>query len=162
MHNVKPSSLTTLTSRRGIAILVAVTCAVVVVAAVYSRSSNDDESAPPTSQLDAQEPAVSKSPSPSENAPEPPAAAGVPAPVRIVDAGPATGTSSPEGDAAPQDVSHLIGLTEDEATAAAIAEGLSVRISRRDTESFMGTTDYTLSRVNFEVESGRVVSARIG
>lgn len=56
----------------------------------------------------------------------------------------------------------IVGLVEDEARKAAAEEGFTVRITRRDGESFVVTRDLRADRVNFNIENGVVVCASVG
>lgn len=52
----------------------------------------------------------------------------------------------------------LIGMTIEEASAAAIDRGLTLRVMRQDGEDLMGTADFRPNRVNVEVTEGRVTA----
>jgi hypothetical protein len=56
----------------------------------------------------------------------------------------------------------LVGLTENDAIAAIVAEGLVARVVARDGEYFMVTEDYSVSRINLEIENDRVTRATVG
>jgi|GraSoiStandDraft_5_1057265.scaffolds.fasta_scaffold516658_1 hypothetical protein len=56
----------------------------------------------------------------------------------------------------------LVGMMEDEATVQAMNEGYTVRVTRRDGNSFPVTRDYRTDRVNFDVEQNVVVAASVG
>ena len=56
----------------------------------------------------------------------------------------------------------LIGMTEAEAIAAIEAEGLIARVVARDGEYFMVTEDYSVSRINLEIEDDLVIEATVG
>lgn len=56
----------------------------------------------------------------------------------------------------------LVGLTEDEATKTATANGWAVRIAMRDGEPFTLTMDYRQDRVNLTVEKNVVTEVNIG
>jgi hypothetical protein len=56
----------------------------------------------------------------------------------------------------------LIGMTENGAIAAIAAEGLIARVVARDGEYFMVTEDYSVSRINLEIENDRVTRATVG
>lgn len=56
----------------------------------------------------------------------------------------------------------LVGLTEEEAVAKITDSGMRVRVRSKDGESFMGTCDYRMDRVNLHIENGKVTKASIG
>ena len=56
----------------------------------------------------------------------------------------------------------LIGEFEDRAVASASAQGIAVRIARRDGEDFPLRSDERFRRVNLFVEGGIVVRAEVG
>jgi DNA polymerase II large subunit len=55
-----------------------------------------------------------------------------------------------------------VGLTEKEAVAKAKSEGRQWRVLRRDDESFPATQDFVESRINFEIDNGKVTKATYG
>jgi hypothetical protein len=55
-----------------------------------------------------------------------------------------------------------VGLTKKEAIAEAEAEDRAWRILREDDESFLATQDYVPSRINFEIDNGKVTKATYG
>jgi hypothetical protein len=55
-----------------------------------------------------------------------------------------------------------VGLTKDEAIAAAEEAGVPWRIEREDGEEFALTMDYRPDRVNFSVEEGVITAVRAG
>ena len=61
-----------------------------------------------------------------------------------------------------EEVLKLVGLTEDEATSTAEANGWIVRISSRDGEDFPLTMDYVQNRVNLVISEGKVTSVSVG
>ena len=56
----------------------------------------------------------------------------------------------------------LIGLSEKSAIAKIKKAGLIARVTRRNKESSPGTPDFDSSRVNLEVDKGRVTKAEVG
>lgn len=61
-----------------------------------------------------------------------------------------------------EDVLGAVGLTETEAMEKARAQGLEGRITCVDGKALNVTTERTESRVNFELQNGRVISSTIG
>ncbi len=57
---------------------------------------------------------------------------------------------------------HVIGMKENEATAAISAIGGASRIGRRDAEYFPLTMDYSTNRITLEIDNGIVTQANIG
>lgn len=58
---------------------------------------------------------------------------------------------------------YYLGMAEDAATVLAYNEGFDVvRITARDGNYFVGTRDYRIDRMNFEVRNGLVVAASVG
>lgn len=55
----------------------------------------------------------------------------------------------------------LIGMTEDAAVAKVQATGRTIRIARRDKETFALTMDYRPDRINIQVDNGKVTSVDI-
>jgi hypothetical protein len=55
-----------------------------------------------------------------------------------------------------------VGLTKKEAIAKAKAEGRQWRILREDDETFMATQDFVDTRINFEIDHGKVSKATYG
>ena len=55
-----------------------------------------------------------------------------------------------------------VGLTKNAAIAKAKADGRPWRIGREDGESFMLTQDFIPNRVTFEIDNGKVTSAKFG
>ena len=79
---------------------------------------------------------------------------------RVVDA--QAGSSTAPQDRPDNDTTgaeSYIGLSEEDATEKARAEGYDHRIVARDGEEFMVTMDYREDRINFSIENGRVVKA---
>lgn len=72
--------------------------------------------------------------------------------------------SVPAAEATPQtiDTSVYIGLSEQEATELANSKGLTSRVVRIDSEEFMVTMDYSPTRLNFEIDGGKVTSVTLG
>lgn len=62
----------------------------------------------------------------------------------------------------PMTAERFVGLTESDAMSLAEAWGLKTRVESRDSESYGITADYVFDRVNFTIESGTVVAARLG
>lgn len=60
------------------------------------------------------------------------------------------------------DVKGLVGLTEKKALAKITAAGMTARIQQRDKETFVGTCEFRTSRVNLNIQKGKVKSADIG
>ncbi len=56
----------------------------------------------------------------------------------------------------------LIGLDETEAIAKIKIAGLEARVTRKDAERFMGTTDRRIDRINLEIDNGKVTNAHRG
>jgi hypothetical protein len=56
----------------------------------------------------------------------------------------------------------LIGKTEDEASLLAASSGYALRVTRQDTEQFMGTAEFRSDRIKVEIDNGLVTSVRIG
>ena len=56
----------------------------------------------------------------------------------------------------------LMGLTEKDAFAKVEATGRTIRLARRDKETFALTMDYRPDRINIEVDNGAVTEASIG
>ena len=56
----------------------------------------------------------------------------------------------------------LIGLTEEKAAKLIEKNGMKMRITNRDGESFFGTMDARSDRVNVAISKGKVTSADIG
>jgi hypothetical protein len=56
----------------------------------------------------------------------------------------------------------LIGMTEDAAIAAIVAEGLTARVVARNGENFMVTEDYSVSRINLVIDNDVVTAATVG
>ena len=56
----------------------------------------------------------------------------------------------------------LIGMSEQDAVAKVEATGRVIRIGRRDKETFALTMDYSPTRINIEVDNGKVTSVNIG
>lgn len=70
---------------------------------------------------------------------------------------------SPIDDPIPADeANQLIGLTEDEAMAAAKNEGWEFRVAARDGEQYMLTTDYVMNRVNVTIVAGAITEVTVG
>ena len=59
-------------------------------------------------------------------------------------------------------IADLIGLTEKKALAKIKAAGFSARVMRRDQEGFGGDCSFIRSRVNLEIDNGKVTKADIG
>lgn len=55
---------------------------------------------------------------------------------------------------------RLIGLGEDDAERLAASEGCSIRVARRDGETFMLRLDYRPNRITIDVAAGKVVDAK--
>jgi hypothetical protein len=60
------------------------------------------------------------------------------------------------------DAAALVGLSEDEALAAAAERGWDVRVVARDGEQFPVTDDYSTSRVNLTITGGKVSAVTVG
>ncbi len=58
--------------------------------------------------------------------------------------------------------SDYLGRTQASAQSLAISRGLTTRVVRIDDQSFPGTTDYRLDRVNFEIDNNVVTKASLG
>lgn len=56
----------------------------------------------------------------------------------------------------------LVGLTEEDAMVKIAESGLRTRLRSKDGQSFMGTCDYRMDRVNLHIENGKVTKASIG
>ena len=56
----------------------------------------------------------------------------------------------------------LVGLTKEEAEAAAADAGYTVRVTIEDGQMFPMTMDYRTDRINIEVENGVVTRAFVG
>jgi hypothetical protein len=59
-------------------------------------------------------------------------------------------------------VSSYVGLTKKEAIAKAESENRQWRVLREDDETFMATQDYVRTRINFEIDKGKVTKATYG
>jgi len=59
-------------------------------------------------------------------------------------------------------IAGYLALTPDQAAARATSDGLTLRVVRVDNQSFPGTTDYRLDRVNIEVDNGIVTKVYLG
>jgi hypothetical protein len=70
--------------------------------------------------------------------------------------------AGPPDAGATADPSGLVGLPEEEATAAAAAKGWAYRVAERDGVSQLLTADYSESRVNVAITNGVVTRAWIG
>lgn len=57
---------------------------------------------------------------------------------------------------------NLVGLTEESAKAKITELGMKCRVRNRDGETFMGTCDYRLDRINLSITDGKVTNATIG
>jgi hypothetical protein len=57
---------------------------------------------------------------------------------------------------------NLIGLTEDKARELCGWNGYAMRITSRDGQYKIGTTDVRLDRVNVHIDNGEVTGAKIG
>jgi hypothetical protein len=55
-----------------------------------------------------------------------------------------------------------IGLSEEDAQQQIKADGLCSRIMGRDGESYFGTCDFRLDRVNLIISDGRIITADLG
>jgi hypothetical protein len=75
---------------------------------------------------------------------------------------PGDGAVIPEEPAQAELDATYVGLTKDEAIAAAEEAGVPWRIEREDGEDFALTMDYRPDRVNFSVEDGEVTAVRAG
>ena len=80
---------------------------------------------------------------------------------------PADGEDGPPTDVEPvvigdDEAAALIGLTEDEALAAAAERGWEARVVARDGEGFAVTDDYSTGRVNLTIDAGLVVAVTVG
>jgi hypothetical protein len=53
----------------------------------------------------------------------------------------------------------IVGLTPDEAEAAAADQGWTIRVVAQDGERFIVTEDYNTNRVNLVVQDGKVTAA---
>jgi len=60
------------------------------------------------------------------------------------------------------DLNSLIGLTEEAASVKIRQAGMTVRVTARNGESFMGTAEHDTNRVKLVIENDLVTSARIG
>jgi hypothetical protein len=60
------------------------------------------------------------------------------------------------------DAQTLVGLSEDEAMKVAASKGWDYRVSARDGEQFMLTTDYVPRRVNVVIDDGMVTEVSVG
>lgn len=58
--------------------------------------------------------------------------------------------------------SQVIGLTEREAASVAAENGLTLRVTRRDQNSFMVSQDLRFDRLNIEIDGGVVTEATLG
>lgn len=56
----------------------------------------------------------------------------------------------------------LVGLTKEQAEAAAAKAGYTVRVTQEDGQMFPMTMDYRTNRINIEVEDGVVTAASVG
>ena len=72
--------------------------------------------------------------------------------------GGSSGADVPVTSVRPEDAEKLVGLDEEEAAKVAEAAGWTMRVTERDGESLMVTTDWQDNRVNVSVDAGRVTA----
>lgn len=57
-------------------------------------------------------------------------------------------------------VQHLVGMSKEDAIQDIKSHGFKVRIRREDKESFAGTCEVDVLRINIEIDSGKITAAR--
>ena len=78
------------------------------------------------------------------------------------DGGGSVSSGSKQSTTTDTSAASYVGLTEKDAIARAKASDTPWRITRRDDETFMVTQDFVESRVNFEIDRGKVTRATNG
>jgi hypothetical protein len=56
----------------------------------------------------------------------------------------------------------LIGKTEELAKSLANSSGYALRVTRRDSEKYIGTMDLRFDRINVEIDNGLVTKSNVG